>query len=58
MSYSWVLERLRDIYGRVQTPDVIVTDWDEGLSAVINVVFPGEHVFILNYCHSMYICLT
>ncbi|XP_057527371.1 uncharacterized protein LOC130806355 [Amaranthus tricolor] len=40
VSYSWVLERLRDIYGTVQTPDVIVTDRDEGLSAAIHAVFP------------------
>ena len=42
VSYSWVLERLRDIYGRVQTPNVIVTNRDEGLSAAISVVFQGE----------------
>ncbi|XP_057543385.1 protein FAR1-RELATED SEQUENCE 2-like [Amaranthus tricolor] len=40
VSYSWVLERLRDIYGTVQTPDIIVTDRDEGLSAAIHAVFP------------------
>ena len=33
--YSWVLERVRDIYGTVQMPNVIVTDRDEGLSAAI-----------------------
>ena len=42
VSYSWVFERLRDIYGRVQTPNVIVTDWDEGLNAAIRAVFPGK----------------
>ncbi|XP_057537871.1 protein FAR1-RELATED SEQUENCE 2 isoform X2 [Amaranthus tricolor] len=40
VSYSWVLERLKDIYGRVQTPNVIVTDRKEDLSAAIRVVFP------------------
>ena len=45
-------------YGRVQTPDVIVMDRDKGLSAAISVVFPGEQVFIINYRHSVYICLT
>ncbi|XP_057524963.1 NADH dehydrogenase [ubiquinone] 1 alpha subcomplex subunit 6-like isoform X4 [Amaranthus tricolor] len=32
---------LRDIFGIAQTPSVIVTDRDEGLSAAIRDVFPG-----------------
>ena len=53
VSCSWVLERLRDIYGRVQTPNVIVTDREEGLSAAIRVVFPGKQVLMINYCRSI-----
>ncbi|XP_057543857.1 protein FAR1-RELATED SEQUENCE 2-like [Amaranthus tricolor] len=40
VSYSWVLQGLRDIFGSAQTPSVIVTDRDEGLSAAIRDVFP------------------
>ncbi|XP_057544016.1 uncharacterized protein LOC130823414 [Amaranthus tricolor] len=40
VSYSWVLQGLRDIFGTAQTPSVIVTDRDEGLSAAIRDVFP------------------
>ncbi|XP_057532896.1 protein FAR1-RELATED SEQUENCE 11-like [Amaranthus tricolor] len=40
VSYSWVLQGLRDIFGTAQTPSVIVTDRDEGLSAAICDVFP------------------
>ncbi|XP_057524677.1 protein FAR1-RELATED SEQUENCE 2-like [Amaranthus tricolor] len=40
VSYSWVLQGLRDILGTAQTPRVIVTDRDEGLSAAIRDVFP------------------
>ena len=43
MSYSWVLQGLRDIFGTAQTPSVIVTDRDEGLSAAIRDVFPGKN---------------
>jgi MULE transposase-like protein len=42
VSYSWVLERLRDIYGTVRMPNVIVSDRDEGLSAAIRDVYPGK----------------
>ncbi|XP_057516016.1 protein FAR1-RELATED SEQUENCE 2-like [Amaranthus tricolor] len=40
VSYSWVLQGLRDTFGTAQTPSVIVTDLDEGLSAAIRDVFP------------------
>ena len=53
VSYSWVLERLRDIFGSVQTPNVIVTNRDEGLSAAIRDVFPGKKVILINYCRSI-----
>ena len=52
VSYSWVLERLRDIFGSAQTPKVIVTDRDEGLSSATRDVFPGKKV-ILIYCRSI-----
>ena len=54
VSYSWVLERLRDIFGRVQTPNVFVTDQDDGLSAAIRDVFPGKKFILINYCRSIY----
>ena len=54
MSYSWVLERLRDIYSRVQVSNVIVTDRDEGLSAAIRDVFPGKQVILINYFRFIY----
>ena len=54
VSYSWVLERLRDIFGRAQTPNIIVTDRDEGLSATIRDVFLGKKVVLINYCRSIY----
>ena len=54
MSFSWVLERLRNIFGRTQTPNIIVTDRDEGLSAAIRDVFPGKKVVLINYCRSIY----
>ena len=46
MSYSWVLERLRDIFGTVHVPDVIVTDRDEGLSTAILDIHPGKLLHI------------
>ena len=54
MSYSWVLQGLRDIFGTAQTPSVIVTDRDEGLSAGIHDVLPGKKVLSINYCRSLY----
>ena len=54
MSYLWVLEILRDIFGRAQTPNLIVTDREEGLSAAIRDVFPGKKVVLINYCRSIY----
>ena len=54
VSYSWVLERLTDIFGRAQTPNVIVTDRDEGLSAAIRDVFLGKKVLSINYCRFIY----
>ena len=54
VSYSWVLEGLRDIFGTAQTPSVIVSDRNEGLSAVIRDVFPGKKVVLINYCRSIY----
>ena len=54
VSYLWVLERLRHIFGRFQTPNVIVTDRDEGLSAAIRDVFPGKKFILINYCRSIY----
>ena len=53
MSYSWLLERLRDIFGSAQTPNVIVTDRDGDLSAVIRDVFPCKKVILINYCRSI-----
>ena len=50
VSYSWVLERLRDIFGSAQTPNIIVINRDEGLSAAICDVFPGKKVILINYC--------
>ncbi|XP_057515687.1 PKS-NRPS hybrid synthetase cheA-like [Amaranthus tricolor] len=48
VSYSWVLQRLRDIFDTAQTPSVIVTDRDEGLSAVIHDVFPDvQHLLCI-----------
>ena len=35
VSYSWVLQGLRDIFDIAQTPSVIVTDRDEGLATAI-----------------------
>ena len=58
MSYSWVLEGLRDIFGTAQTPSVIVTNRDEGLSAAIREVFPGKKVLLINYCLSIYVLIT
>ena len=52
--YSWVLQGLRDIFGTAQTPSVIVTDRDEGLSAAIRDVFPGKKVLLINYCSFIY----
>ncbi|XP_057531533.1 protein FAR1-RELATED SEQUENCE 2-like [Amaranthus tricolor] len=46
MSYSWVLQELRDIFGTTQTPSVIVTDRDEGLSAAIRDIFPDVRHFL------------
>ena len=54
MSYSWMLERLRDIFGSAQTPNVIVTDRDKGLSAAICDVFPGKKIILINYCRFIY----
>ena len=54
MSYSWVLERLRDIFGSARTPNVIVTERDEGLFAAIRDVFPGKKVILINCCRSIY----
>ena len=54
VSYSWVLERLRDIFGKVKTPNVIVIDRDKGLSANIRDVFPIKKVVLINYCRSIY----
>ena len=45
VSYSWVLQGLRDIFGTTQTPSVIVTNRDEGLSAGIREVFPGKRFY-------------
>ena len=52
--YPWVLEGLKDIFCRAQTPSVIVSDRDEGLSAAIRDVFPGKKVVLINYCRSIY----
>ena len=54
VSYLWVLEGLRDIFGKAHTPSVIVIDQDEGLSAAIRDVFPGKKVVLINYCRSIY----
>ncbi|XP_057527484.1 protein FAR-RED IMPAIRED RESPONSE 1-like isoform X1 [Amaranthus tricolor] len=40
VSYSWVLQGLRDIFDTTKTPSVIVTDRDEGLFAAIRDIFP------------------
>ena len=48
VSYQWVLEGLRDIFGTAQTPSVIVSDRDEGLSAAIHDVFPGKKVVLIS----------
>ena len=48
VSYSWVLERLRDIFGSAQTPNVIVTNRDESLSAAVRDVFPSKKVILIN----------
>ena len=53
VSYSWMVERLRDIFDSAQTPNVIVTYRDEGLSAAIRDVFPGKKVTLINYCRSI-----
>ena len=39
--YSLLLKRFRDLFGVVQTPNVIVTDRNEGLSLGIRDVFLG-----------------
>ena len=52
--YSWVLQGLRDILGTDQTPSIIVTDREEGLSAVIRDVFSSKKVLLINYCCSLY----
>lgn len=39
ISYTWVMERLRDILGGVKTSNVIIIDRDKGLSAAILDVF-------------------
>ena len=39
--YSLLLERFRDLFGVVQTPNVIVTDRNEGLSLAMRDVFLG-----------------
>ena len=54
VSYSWLLQGLRDIFGTAHTPSVIVTDQDEGLSAAIRDVFLGKKVLLINYCRSIY----
>ena len=54
MSYLWVLQGLRDIFGTAQTPSIIVTDRDEGLSSGIRDVFPGKKILLINYCRSLY----
>ena len=47
VSYSWVLQGLKDIFSTAQTPSIIVTDRDEGLSTGIRDVFPDKKVFWL-----------
>ena len=54
VSYSWVLQGLRDIFCTGLTPSVIVTDRDEGLSTVIRDVFPSKKVLLINYSRSIY----
>ena len=54
VSYSWVLDGLRDILDRAQALSVIVTDRDEGLSATIRDVFPSKKVVLISYCRSIY----
>ena len=41
-------------FGTAQTPSVIVTDRDEGLSVAIRDVFPGKKVLLINYYRSIY----
>ena len=50
VSYSWVL---RDIFGSALSPNVMVTERDEGLSVGICDVFPGKKVILINYCSSI-----
>ena len=49
VSYTWMLETLKEIYRGDQTPRIIVTDKDEGLMNAIGVVFPDAKHFLCTW---------